>query len=227
MKKILALLLAAVMCVSLVACGSKEQKIYLDDVLSLYETIEVTEENIMEFFDLVEVEQTDIFGDSTGEKELLLNGKEGYFPDYENGCALRVTYTITTIKYAEGSERPEFPMENIEDNEFVVEHSTKERDIQLHLEGLGEYLETSYSISDGYIYETQITDFTILKATGNVVTYKQSEIDNLFSVDDSGKKSLTVWKDDTNNFVIDESVVGQTEDVYMVYKVLYLNLVVG
>ena len=227
MKKLLVILLVAVMCLACAACGAKEQKIYVNDVLPLYETVEVTEENIMQYFELVEVEQTDIFGEPTGEKLLVLKEKEGCFPAYDNGCALRVSYTVITVKYAQGSEKPEIPTENIADSEYVVAYSPKENDIQLRLEGSGEALETVCSVSDGFIYETQLSDFKIVKAKGNVVTYKQSEIDALFSTDDSGKKSLTVWIDDLNNFVIDETAVGQTEDMYKIYKLVYLNLVVG
>ena len=54
MKKLWALVLAAAMCVSLVACGSAEKKIEELD-RNVYEVIEITPGNWQDYFEIVEV----------------------------------------------------------------------------------------------------------------------------------------------------------------------------
>lgn len=198
MKKIIALLLVMVMSFSLSACG---KKITGEEVKTLYEEIELTTENVKDYFELVEMEAKDDFGDNTGETAFVLKIKDGYIFEPDKDTILRVNFTYTTMQYAGESEKPEFPTENIENNENVVRYRNEERDFHfsdydrqedLFITDHAYYAEIG-DVKEGYLCETQIFDWEIIKVTGKIIAYNLTELDKLFPVDKDGYRNVEIW----------------------------------
>lgn len=215
MKKIIALLLVMLMSLSLSACS---KKITAEDVKSLYEEIELTTENVMDYFELVETEHKDAFGDSTGEIAFVLKIKDGYIFEPDKDTVLRVNFTYTTMQYAEGSEKPEFPTENIENNENVVRHRNEEQDFHYtDYDRQRDLLITDHvyyaeigDVKEGYLCETQVSNWEIVKVAGKIIAYNLNELDKLFPVDKDGYRNVEIWLGKKHRW--DEKFDSNSED---------------
>ena len=212
MKKIFALLLAVIMCLSFTACG----KPYDEDVLECYESTELTAENVTEYFELELADHTDAFGDKTGETALLFKIKDGYIFGTNDVTILRVYYTVATVKYAQGSEKPVITAENLETDGAVVDFSSHEYDY--HFSSYDRQLDLAVIdqaqyTEDGFLCETQIVEWGISKASGSVVSYDLTALDAFFPVDKNGLRIVEFrYKMDGKKYDYTETFDANSED---------------
>lgn len=106
MKKIIVLVLAVVMCFSIVGCSSGPTYVTDEDFMADIELIELTTDNCMEYFELNEYEDVDDFGQPTGDKYLGIKLKDGYAPisfdaetSVNNELLIKVSYVSVETEY--------------------------------------------------------------------------------------------------------------------------------
>ena len=203
-KKILtAVAVLAILVLSLLIFLPKEEKLYFQDVQALYGRVEITPENFNIYYELVELDEKDAFGETTGTTYMVAQEHDGCFPSSES-VIVRITCTVTEIKYPVGTERPEIPTEGLENCDFFVSSNVKEYDIEIP-EGnsYAHLLRTKYT-QNGYVYESLISDLVVEKAMGSVITYDPIAIDALIKINEDGNKSITIWTSKKSSFTIDD-----------------------
>lgn len=205
MKKTVALILVAVMSLSLVACGIG-RIISRKDVLKLYEEIKLTKDNVMDYFEIEEVDQKDAFGDKTGETEFVFKLKDGYFFDSDKENVIRVSFSYVTMQCDKDEKNPKVPTGDLDSNEDVIYHDSRESDFQFGyfdrerwlLNTSHEFYESNGYVEEGNVCVTMIYDFEVEKVAGRIIEYDLEKLEKYFPEGKNGVRTIEISVDQYN-----------------------------